>query len=187
VNESDGLTPLFYAAVFSFGGDYTSIGVLPGVQIALDYINSDPSILPGYTLHYTLMDSQCKRSVALNTYYYQLNNPPTKVGWLGSGCSPATIPTAELTQYYNITQVSCVSSSPELQDRERFRYYFQLLETEVRVARGFFGIIKHYGWRKVRIIAQDESVFIAVRKTNTVTNNCGVTSTNLKERVFPGK
>ena len=58
VNESDSRTPLFYAAVFSFGGDYTSIAALPGVQIALDYINSEPSILPGYTLHYTLMDSQ---------------------------------------------------------------------------------------------------------------------------------
>ena len=47
------------------------------------------------------------------------------------------------------------------------RYYFQLLETEVRVARGFLGIIKNYGWKKIRIIAQDESLFIAVRKTNT--------------------
>ena len=58
VNESDDRTSLFYAIVLSFGGDYTSIGALPGVQIALDYINSEPSILPGYTLHYTLMDSQ---------------------------------------------------------------------------------------------------------------------------------
>ena len=58
VNESDDRTPLFYAVVLSFGGDYTSIGALPGIQIALDYINTEPSILPGYTLHYTLMDSQ---------------------------------------------------------------------------------------------------------------------------------
>ena len=58
VNDSDDRTRLFYAVVLSFGGDYTSIGALPGVQIALDYINSEPSILPGYTLHYTLMDSQ---------------------------------------------------------------------------------------------------------------------------------
>ena len=58
VNDSDDRTPLFYAVVLSFGGDYTSIGALPGVQIALDYINNEPSILSGYTLHYTLMDSQ---------------------------------------------------------------------------------------------------------------------------------
>ena len=73
VNASDDRTPLFCAAVFSFGGDFTSIGVLPGVQIALDYINNEPSILPGYTLHYTLMDSQ----VSTCSYYgapYQITS-----------------------------------------------------------------------------------------------------------------
>ena len=56
--KTDGRTPLHFALMLSFGGDYTSIGALPGVQIALDYINNEPSILPGYTLHYTLTDSQ---------------------------------------------------------------------------------------------------------------------------------
>ena len=58
VNESDGRTPLYFALMLSFGGQFTSIGALPGVQIALDYINSQPDILPGYSLHYTLTDSQ---------------------------------------------------------------------------------------------------------------------------------
>ena len=60
VNESDDRTSLYFALVLSFGSEvtYKSIGALPGVQIALDYINSQPSILPGYTLHYTLTDSQ---------------------------------------------------------------------------------------------------------------------------------
>lgn len=57
VDESDLRTPLYFALMLSFGGDYTTIGALPAVQIALDYINSEPSILPGYSLHYTLTDS----------------------------------------------------------------------------------------------------------------------------------
>ena len=58
VNDTDDLTDIYFALMLSFGGDYVSIGALPGVQIALDYINSEPSILPGYSLHYTLTDSQ---------------------------------------------------------------------------------------------------------------------------------
>ncbi len=42
-----------------FGLDISAIYV-PGVQVALDQINSDPTMLPGYTLHYTLVDSQVR-------------------------------------------------------------------------------------------------------------------------------
>ncbi|CAI8039799.1 Gamma-aminobutyric acid type B receptor subunit 1 [Geodia barretti] len=162
VNDTDGRTPLYFATVLSFGGSsYKSVGALPGIQIALDYINREPSILPGYSLHYTLTDSQCNRQTALSSYFSQLKNPPIKIGWVGSGCSPATEPTAELTHFYNITQLSCVSSSPDLQNRERFRYYFQLVATDVLGAHGFFGIIQHFGWRKVRLVVQDENIFTA--------------------------
>ncbi|CAI7989811.1 Gamma-aminobutyric acid type B receptor subunit 1, partial [Geodia barretti] len=104
---------------------------------------------------------QCNRQTALSSYFSQLKNPPIKIGWVGSGCSTATEPTAELTHFYNITQLSCVSSSPDLQNRERFRYYFQLVATNLLGAHGFFGIIQHFGWRKVRLVAQDENVFTA--------------------------
>lgn len=50
--------PLFVALLMSFGGAYTSSGVVPALQVALDQINADSSMLPGYTLHYTLKDSQ---------------------------------------------------------------------------------------------------------------------------------
>ncbi len=49
--------PLFFTFLISFGGIYKSNGGLPGVQIALNQINADPDFLPGYTLHYTLHDS----------------------------------------------------------------------------------------------------------------------------------
>lgn len=56
---SDNVTcPLYVAYMTSFGGSFTSSGALPGVQIALDQINDNTDILPGYSLHYLLMDSQ---------------------------------------------------------------------------------------------------------------------------------
>lgn len=57
VNTSDDRTPLYFGLMLSIIG-FPSIRAAPGIQIALDSINSDPSILPGYSLHYTLSDSQ---------------------------------------------------------------------------------------------------------------------------------
>ncbi len=51
--------PLFLAYMTGFaGGGFDASGSIPGVQIALDQINDDPTMLPGYTLHYLLKDSQ---------------------------------------------------------------------------------------------------------------------------------
>ncbi len=42
-----------------FDIDISAIYV-PGVEVALDQINSDPMMLPSYTLHYTSVDSQVR-------------------------------------------------------------------------------------------------------------------------------
>ena len=52
--------PLYLAVMFSFGGSFRSSGAIPGVQLALDQMNDDPGFLPGYTLHYLMMDSQVR-------------------------------------------------------------------------------------------------------------------------------
>ena len=59
-------------------------------------------------------------------------------------------------------QFSCISSSPELSDREKFRYYFQMSATEANLAIGFYGVIKHFGWQKVAFLEQNENVFTEV-------------------------
>lgn len=50
---------------------------------------------------------QCNRSIALESLFKQLTSDPIKLGWIGSGCSVATEPTAEITQYFHIPQVEC--------------------------------------------------------------------------------
>ena len=52
--HNNGTCPLYIALMMTYGGEFESSGVIPGVQMALDQINNDPTMLPGYTLHYIL-------------------------------------------------------------------------------------------------------------------------------------
>ena len=49
---------------------------------------------------------QCNRTISLDVLYSQLLHEPRKLAIIGGGCSIATEPTAEVSHYYNITQVS---------------------------------------------------------------------------------
>ena len=47
------LRSLYIAFFTSFGGDFLSSGVIPAVDLALELINENTSILQGYSLNYT--------------------------------------------------------------------------------------------------------------------------------------
>lgn len=49
---------LYFGLMLSQSGDQQSTGALAGVQTALDDINSRRDLLPGYSLNYTLTDTQ---------------------------------------------------------------------------------------------------------------------------------
>ena len=51
-------TTLYFGMMLSLSGDDQSSGALDGVQAALDEINSRDDLLPGYSLNFTLTDSQ---------------------------------------------------------------------------------------------------------------------------------
>ena len=62
-SELEDSTPLYFGLMMSLGGDYSSSGGVIGVQVALDEINRDTRLLPGYTLHYTLTDSKVTKII----------------------------------------------------------------------------------------------------------------------------
>lgn len=58
VNESDGRrVPLYFSLIQSFSGQYVSANSITGLELALDQVNEDPRLLPGYSLHYVFTDA----------------------------------------------------------------------------------------------------------------------------------
>ena len=58
-----GRSPLHFALIQSLGRQFDGSGTLAGVKVALDRINDDSSLLPGYTLHYTFANSKVRFSL----------------------------------------------------------------------------------------------------------------------------
>ena len=59
-NGPDARTPLYFSLIQSFSGQYISGYSLPGLHMALDFINQDGTLLPGYSLHYVFTDAEVK-------------------------------------------------------------------------------------------------------------------------------
>ena len=64
-----GKTPLYFGLLQSFGGQYNSSGSIPGVELALDRINANPSVLRDYSLHYVLRDTSVSKKTTLKLYF----------------------------------------------------------------------------------------------------------------------
>ena len=69
--EELGRKPLYFALIQSLGGPDSQLdgsGTLAGVKVALDGINNDSSLLPGYSLHYTFANSKVRRLFCSRPY-----------------------------------------------------------------------------------------------------------------------
>ncbi len=69
---------LYFGLMMSVGGAYDSSGMIPAVQVALDWINNSSLLsgfLPGYSLHYVFQNSkvnyslQCKKHASVHTFF----------------------------------------------------------------------------------------------------------------------
>ena len=74
--------------------------------------------------------------------------------------------------YSTASQVSCASSSSELTNRTQFINHFGILATEADLAFGFYSIIRHFKWKRVTILLQEENLFTAVSLPDEWFNQC---------------
>ena len=70
-----GRTPLYFSHIVSLEGQYVSAGTVAGVKVALDRINNDSNLLPGYTLHYTLADCKVVATILIMAILNMMPSP----------------------------------------------------------------------------------------------------------------
>ena len=59
-------------------------------------------------------------------------------------------------------QMSCDSSTPEAEDRTRFKRYFQILPNDIHLSKAFVQILNIFNWTKLHAINLDFGLFVQV-------------------------
>ena len=72
------LKPIYIAFMTAFSGSFVSSGTIPAVQLAIERVNNDSTLLRGYRLNYTTVyDTQVSRRACMNVCIHACCCPDT--------------------------------------------------------------------------------------------------------------
>ncbi|KAI0225558.1 hypothetical protein LSAT2_023695 [Lamellibrachia satsuma] len=127
---------IYLGGMFPLRGPYwRQPGIVPGAQMALEFINQDPDILSEYELVLLIQDTQCKTDLVIKQFlYYLVNDTNPIAGILGPGCSEAAKSIAGISKHFNTVTIS-----------QNGAIYLKLF--------------KQFDWQQVALLAEDGQDF----------------------------
>nr|XP_027198972.1 metabotropic glutamate receptor 3-like [Dermatophagoides pteronyssinus] len=154
------------------------IQALEAMLHTIDYVNSQPNILPGITLGAYILDDCDKDTYGLEQSIdfikgsitnlddsYSCSDGSTRLqkqkriwGVLGAASSATSIQVANLLRLFRIPQVSFFSTSSELSNKQRFEYFLRTVPSDKSQAMVIVEIVKRLNWSYVSII-YEESIY----------------------------
>ena len=149
--------------------DQANIENMEAMLYAIDAINSDDSLLPNITLGYDIRDTCISESVALDESadlivsngqidlescenVVTTNKTAPVLGVIGAIVSFVSIPVASFFRLFKMPQISFSSTSPILNDRDRYSFFFRTVPSDDQQAQAMIDIILHFEWDHVSTI-----------------------------------
>ncbi|XP_078524859.1 extracellular calcium-sensing receptor-like [Lissotriton helveticus] len=140
---------------------------IQAVIFAVEEINRNPFFLPNVSLGVQIYDSCRMRQRSLEGTLWMLagkkhpapnfrcqQNLPL-VGIIGDAGSSSSIVMARVLGLYRFPQISYVSSSPLLTDRNQFPSFFRTIPNDNFQSHGLTQLLVHFGWTWVGLLIED--------------------------------
>ncbi|XP_031840658.1 gamma-aminobutyric acid type B receptor subunit 1 isoform X3 [Nomia melanderi] len=159
----DGDNVLHIGGIFPIqgeGGWQGGQACMPAVNLALDDVNHEKNLLPGFTLKLHSNDSECEPGLGASVMYNLLYYSPHKLMLL-AGCSTVCTTVAEAAKMWNLVVLCYGASSPALSDRNRFPTLFRTHPSATVHNPTRIKLLQKFGWSRVAILQQAEEVFIS--------------------------
>ncbi|CAC5408731.1 GABBR [Mytilus coruscus] len=156
------LTEIVIAGLFPTSHDIDAgkigRGVRPAVKLALDMVNNNTEILPGYDLQMTWNDTQCDMAKATKIFFDMMHENTSKVMLFGDACPNVTGPLAQISKWWNMSQLSYADTDPKLSDRSTYSNFFRTVPSDKDFNPAKVAFLKRYNWTRVATLFQDASI-----------------------------
>ncbi|XP_035909345.1 gamma-aminobutyric acid type B receptor subunit 1 isoform X1 [Anopheles stephensi] len=163
IGSVNGANQLHIGGIFPIagkGGWQGGQACMPAAKLALQDVNENPDLLPGFNLTLHSNDSECEPGLGASVMYNLLYNSPQKLMLL-AGCSTVCTTVAEAAKMWNLVVLCYGASSPALSDRSRFPTLFRTHPSATVHNPTRIKLMQKFGWSRVAILQQAEEVFIS--------------------------
>ena len=135
---------------------------LEAMMYAVDRINKDRNILPNHTIGVNIRDTCGQDTHALEESIHFIKGlggvgskcgssglQSTLFGVVGAASSGVSMQVANLLRLFQIPQISYASTSPDLNDRQKYDFFFRTVPPDTYQARAMIDVIRHFEWTSV--------------------------------------
>ncbi|XP_031551321.1 gamma-aminobutyric acid type B receptor subunit 1-like [Actinia tenebrosa] len=153
-----------FSTVDTSGGGWNSAGAIPAIEMAVEDVNNNSSILTNYSLRMSWRDTKCNRGYGVRQLvdFIQLPRDKAPIMLIGGGCSVGTEATAEASHYWNLVQIAYSANSMALSDSKMYPLLYRTCYSESIGNPARIALLKKYEWTKVATMVQNEGLFTLV-------------------------
>ncbi|XP_048576040.1 atrial natriuretic peptide receptor 1-like isoform X3 [Nematostella vectensis] len=155
-----GLLIPFKRVAALFGDDFNKGEHFAGaITVAVDEINTDPSLLPGHNISFTWKDTECEELITLREQYSLLNSQVS--AFIGPGCSCNTA--ARNAAAFNKPMISYMCSNAELSKKDRYPTFARTFAVDSKVTPSVIALLKQFKWEIVAIIYEEWKKWVQLK------------------------
>ena len=162
--------------------------LLPAAQLAVDHVNQDPFILPGYKVKLINAAGDCNMTTTalvsfIKHVFYGKDKGRLISGIIGPTCSESTITISSIVGRGGLVLPNVhFASSAELQDRDKYPYTFGVVGSTFQIVDALVSLIRYNRWNRVAILYDDSRASDALYANQRLRE--GIQSENSNSRVF---
>lgn len=133
-----------------------------GITVAVERINRDPTLLPGYNVSFVWGDSQCEEKPSLGVIARMLSAKPPVNVIIGPACSDGCRSGSFLTDNQNIPMVSYGCAASFLSDSTKFPNFARTVGVYSKSGRIFVNLMRQYNWDRIAILTPTSGLWSSI-------------------------